>query len=143
MPYVLIVDDDKEFASAAAIVLRGVGLEVEIELDAGKAIERMEQRKPDLAILDVMFPESSSAGFDLARDIRKNHAKLKDVPIIMLTAVNERFPLGFSSNDIDEEWLPVEQFLEKPIEFEVLKERVLELLNEKKAACCRSKSDCK
>jgi len=38
----------------------------------------------------------------------------------MLTAVNTKFPLGFGPKDIDDRWLPVTDFLEKPVDFDVL-----------------------
>jgi CheY-like chemotaxis protein len=59
---------------------------------------------------------------------------LKDVPILMLTAVNTRFPLGFSSQDIDEDWLPVTDFLEKPVDLDVLAERVAAILTNRQRA---------
>jgi len=127
MAYILIIDDDEDFASAAAKVLGGAGHEAQIELDPEQAIPRMEQRLPDLIVLDVMFPENSTAGFDLARKIQSSDT-LKGALILMLTAVNVRFPLGFSTADVDEAWLPVTDFLEKPVDFDVLKDKVASLL---------------
>ena len=88
----------------------------------------MEKRRPDLVIMDVMFPEDSSAGFAMARAMRRTGSALANVPILLLTAINTRFPLGFSSKDIDEDWLPVTEFLEKPIDLDVLAERVKAML---------------
>lgn len=134
MAYVLIVDDDDDFATAAATVLRDDGYEVETELDHQKALARIDQRRPDLVILDVMFPDSASAGFDLARTIRHYHEELRHMPILMLTGVNVEFPLGFSQRDIDDTWLPVTDFVEKPVDFEVLLNKVSTLLREGKQA---------
>ena len=129
MAYLLIVDDDEDFTSAAEIVLSSSGHTVKTELDINSAKERLQEKVPDLLILDVMFPESSSAGFDLAREIRISEGKVKDVPILMLTAVNAKFPLGFSSDDIDDNWLPVEEFLEKPVDLDMLNSKVTEMLS--------------
>jgi CheY-like chemotaxis protein len=76
-------------------------------------------------VLDVMFPEDSSGGFHLARDLRRKHGNM---PVLMLTAVNRQFPLGFSNKDIDPKWLPVTEFLEKPVDLKVLREKVDRLL---------------
>jgi DNA-binding response OmpR family regulator len=130
MAYVLIVDDDEDFASTAAIVLRKEGHNVEIELSTEDAEQSMENKTPDLVVLDVMFPEDDSAGFELARFMRHKSETLKNVPILMLTAINTKFPLGFGTKDIDDDWLPVADFLEKPVDFEVLRNKVSALLNE-------------
>ena len=129
MAYLLIVDDDEDFAAASATALRNSGHEVDVELDPTAAVESMEKKRPDLAILDVMFPEDPSAGFELARTMRHHNEKLKDIPVLMLTAVNAKFPLGFGSRDIDDNWLPVSDFLEKPVDLDVLCDTVETLLD--------------
>lgn len=128
MAYLMIVDDDEDFASAAAKVLSRAGHEVAIELTTQSAVQSMKQRRPDLAILDVMFPESSSAGFELARQLRLENQELRGIPLLMLTAVNSRFPLGFSPRDIDDQWLPVDDFLEKPVDLDLLASKVSAML---------------
>ena len=129
MAYLLMVDDDEDFAMATQTALEAAGHEVKIVLESTRAVQVMEERRPDLIILDVMFPEDASAGFTLARHVRCYSEGLKDAPIMMLTAVNGRFPLGFSSRDIDNTWLPVTDFLEKPVDIEVLLAKVSAILN--------------
>ena len=128
MAYLMIVDDDEDFVAAASTVLRSAGHEVQIELDTGSATKSMRERQPDLVILDVMFPEDASAGFELARTMRHHDEELKGIPILMLTAVNAKFPLGFGPRDIDDTWLPISDFLEKPVDLDVLRDRVDALL---------------
>jgi len=129
MAYVMIVDDDQDFAETIALVIRNEGHEVQNKYDTESAFQSMQNRTPDLVLLDVMFPEDSSAGFELARAMRHENEKLKKVPVLMLTAINAKFPLGFGPNDIDSEWMPVTDFLEKPVDFDVLREKVAKLLN--------------
>ena len=128
MSYILIIDDDADFADAAATVLRQSGHEVAIELDIDNAITHLRGRQPDLVILDVMFPEDPSGGFSLARELKTEHDDLKDIPLLMVTAINANSPLGFSARDIDENWLPVSDFLEKPVELDALRNKVNEML---------------
>jgi len=128
MAYILIVDDDEDFAQTTATVLRKEGHEVQIELDTDDAVQSMQKKIPDLAVLDVMFPEDISAGFELARFMRHESEQFKKIPILMLTAINTKFPLGFGPKDIDDDWLPVTDFLEKPVDFDVLVNKVSKLL---------------
>ena len=128
MSYLLIIDDDEDFAIAAATILRNAGYDVDIALDMDSAWKRIQARPPDLIILDVMFPESSSAGFTFARKLRHFSEKLRTIPILMLTAINASFPLGFSSLDIDDSWMPVEVFMEKPVDMELLSYQISKML---------------
>jgi CheY-like chemotaxis protein len=125
MAYLLIVDDDVDFASAVGTVLRGRGYEIAVETDCEKTLDRIAERRPDVVILDVMFPENDTAGFEVARAIRRTFGEL---PVLLLTAVNQSFPLGFSDRDLDNTWLPAAGFLEKPIDFAVLCDMVAGLL---------------
>lgn len=128
MSYIMIVDDDDDFSFATATVLEEAGYEVRVESNIPGAEASLKSKQPDLVILDAMFPENSSAGFELARKIRQSDETIKHVPILMLTAVNSKFPLGFCDKDIDDAYMPVEDFLEKPVDFDVLKNRVNTLL---------------
>lgn len=128
MAYVMIVDDDEDFADATSTILRNAGHEVRIELDTESAVASMQERPPELVLLDVMFPEDPSAGFALARAMRHFNEKLKNIPVLMLTAMNEKFPLCFGPHDIDDNWMPVADFLEKPVDFDLLQSKVDDLL---------------
>ena len=121
MAYVLIVDDDADFAGAVRTVLQSHGHEVAIETDSERAVPRIQDRRPDAIILNVMFPENDTAGFEVARSIRR---KFGDLPVLLLTAVNQSFPLGFSNRDLDPTWLPAAEFLEKPVDLKLLYEKV-------------------
>ncbi len=112
------------FARAAAKVPEHAGHEVAIQLDTESAAPALRERPPDLLILDVMFPEDASGGFTFARTIRREEPALAKVPVLMLTAINTRFPLGFGAGDIDDVWLPVDDFLEKPVDLDQLVAKV-------------------
>jgi DNA-binding response OmpR family regulator len=123
------ISDDMDFASAAAKVMRARGYETAIETDCGKTLERIGERRPDAIILDVMFPENDKAGFETARAIRRAFGEL---PVLLLTAVNQSFPLGFSEKDLDPTWLPALAFVEKPVDFDHLCAKVAEILARQK-----------
>ncbi len=124
---ILIIDDDNDIIEALQLVLDSKGYDVQSTLTTKGALALVKSLAPDLIILDVMFPESSSEGFDLARELNRDPDGRK-VPILMLSAVNARFNLGFSNKDRDENWLPVAEFMEKPVQPAKLLKRIEELL---------------
>jgi CheY-like chemotaxis protein len=124
MAYVLIVDDDADFASAVSTALQARGHETRIETDCARTLPSIGERRPDAVILDVMFPENDKAGFEAARAIRRTFGT---VGVILLTAVNQAFPLGFSDKDLDPAWLPALSFLEKPVDLAHLCEIVAQV----------------
>lgn len=121
---VLIVDDDADFREVAASVLSGTYAVSE----AGgreEAIRALETERPDLVILDVMM-ESMSSGFDLAREIKKR----PDPPrILMLTSIDRETRIDFRSEAGNPDWLPVDDYLVKPVKPETLLEKVGALLS--------------
>ena len=127
MASIKIIDDDVEFAEDLALILKKEGGTVSTLYDTEGAVEDLVQNRPDLLILDVMFPENASAGFDLARKIRQTE-ELKDLPVILLTGINQKFPMDFSADDIDDHWMPVQDFVEKPIDIGKLLKKVRHFL---------------
>jgi len=124
---ILIIDDDKDIIESLQLVLVSKGYDVQSTLTTKGAVELVKSITPDLIILDVMFPESSSEGFDLARELSRDEEARK-IPVLMLSAVNARFNLGFSNKDRDENWLPVAEFMEKPVQPLKLVQRIEELI---------------
>lgn len=108
---VLIVDDDQQFTKIGKVVLEKNGYEVSVANSAKEGWGTALNWKPDLIVLDVMM-ESETEGFHFVYDSRKEPT-LKETPILMLTAINERdLPWRF---DRDDTWLPVDTFLDKPV----------------------------
>lgn len=126
---IYIIDDDRDMVDILSTILTSRGYEVAYSYSAKEATEKVYEVKPDLIVLDVMFPENSSEGFDLARAWSRDSA-LGNIPIIILSAINEKYRLGFSNKDIDEDWLPVSEFLEKPVEPDKFLGMVERLLNQ-------------
>ena len=129
MASIKIIDDDVELAENLSLILEKQGYAVSTLDRTEGAVEDLVQNKPDLLILDIMFPENVSAGFDLARKIRQAR-EIKDLPVILLTEVNQKFPTDFSSADIDPDWMPVQDFVEKPVDIESLLTKIHHLLQE-------------
>jgi len=114
MAKITIIDDDLDLAENVSQILTDAGHLVSLRGDVDGALEELAREKPDLLILDVIFPENPAGGFDLARQIRRTVA-LQELPVILLTSINQEFPMDFSARDIDGDWMPVQDFLEKPV----------------------------
>lgn len=125
MAYVLIIDDDPDLSESNAGTLRRAGHEVKIATSPQEGLAMVKERHPELILLDVMFPDNDTGGFELARKIPLECPR---VPVLMMTSVNKHFPLNFSSNDRDPVWLPIADFLDKPVEPDALLAKVNELL---------------
>jgi len=125
---IYIIDDDVDIVASLEIYLRGAGHEVASQHDDTNLVENISGFQPAIIILDVMFPGDQEAGFKIARTIKHAEA-ISAIPIIMLTSVNKDsdFLSKFSNLDIDEIYLPVTEFIEKPIDPKVLLEKIEEL----------------
>jgi two-component system response regulator RegX3 len=77
---VLLVEDEEAFIDALTVGLRREGFIVETARDGAEALDRFDDIRPDLVLLDVMLPTVS--GIDVCRELRRR----TDVPIIMVTA---------------------------------------------------------
>jgi len=124
---ILIIDDDPDITEAMRVVLENEDYEVDAAIDSAEGMKRISDSKPDLIILDVMM-HTAEEGFDLSRSLKQN-PEYKEIPILMLTAVKQKTGLDFKSVAGDETWLPVEDFLDKPVKPDVLLERVDSLLH--------------
>lgn len=131
MKKIYIIDDDRDIVESMSMVLEANGYEVTAQYNDENVTLNVSQYNPDLIILDVMFPENGSAGFEIARDLKRDN-NLTNIPIVMLSAVNERgIYLGrFTNQDIDESWLPISIFLDKPVQPKELLLQVKSILNE-------------
>jgi len=123
---ILIVDDDPDITEAMKIVLESNGYKIDSALNSEEAMDKINLFKPDLLILDVMM-NTLREGFLLSRQLKKD-SRYKRIPILMVTGIQEKTGIEFASAAGDEDWLPVEGFLDKPVKSEVLLEKVQMLL---------------
>ncbi|MDA3809848.1 MAG: response regulator, partial [Spirochaetaceae bacterium] len=130
MSNIYIVDDDKDIIDAVSMILETEGHEIAFQTDPINVVENIQNFHADLVVLDVIFPEEDDAGFKIAR-LLKHDQKTHDIPLLMLSAVNEKghYAGTFSNKDRDEVFLPVDQFMEKPIAPKKLLSVVKEMLN--------------
>ncbi len=121
---ILIVDDDQDQVNSLGHILKGKNYEVVEAYSGREGLRKLLEEKPDLLILDIMM-DTDTEGFEIADMIRSSrptskYKEFKDIPIIMLTAINQATNSRFSL-DMEESFLPdVKDFLTKPVRFDEL-----------------------
>ena len=109
---ILVVDDDIDLVEIIRVTLENEGYAVIDAQNGARGLELAQQKNPDLIILDVMMGQVDE-GFQVAYELRKGDGT-RDIPIIMLTAVADQTGFEFDP-DKDSDFLPVNEFIEKPI----------------------------
>jgi two-component system alkaline phosphatase synthesis response regulator PhoP len=123
----LIVDDDPDYTAVIKAILEDEKYSVSVASDRNEGIEKIKTERPALIILDVMM-STWSDGFEMSREL-KNDPELKNIPILMLTGVESKTGIEFKSSAGDPDWLPVEGFLDKSADPQILLDEVKKLLS--------------
>lgn len=105
-PAVLVVDDNQQNLELLQAYLEDLNCQTIPAHDGHEALEIIAKNPPDLILLDVMMPRMS--GFEVCRRIKKD-PKTSDIPVIMVTALNE---FGDIERGIDS---GTDDFLSKPV----------------------------
>ena len=128
---ILIIEDDKDLVNTLRIILENNNFNVRIAYNGKEGYQQIEEKIPDLIILDVMM-STDTEGFDLAYKL-KNKTLYREIPIIMTTS----FPQKMAENGperfqhiLGENW-PVTEFLEKPVDPDDLISAIEDILKDK------------
>ena len=125
MPKILVIEDDVDMVTAIRMPLEANGYEVLAAATGEEGLQEVKQAEPDLIILDVMM-ETTTAGFQVSLKLRdpdenSEYAAYRHIPILMLTAIHTTTSLRFGP---DEAYLPVDDFVDKPVDPDVLLKKV-------------------
>jgi two-component system alkaline phosphatase synthesis response regulator PhoP len=127
---ILLVDDDPDQRLSLRLPLEAAGYQVSEAASYDEGLQAVTAFQPDLLILDVMM-DSMTAGFQFALTLHDanpdgEYKEFASLPIIMLTAIHSTTHLRFG---VDQDYLPVQEFLEKPVDPEVLLKTVNKFLS--------------
>jgi len=120
---VLIADDNPQILELLEAYLDPLGVRVLTAKDGQATLDAVDNERPDLILLDIMMPRRS--GFEVCRML-KDDPRYRDIPIIMVTALNEVADMERARES------GADYFLSKPVNKLELLERVQELLRRKK-----------
>ncbi|HIP87830.1 MAG TPA: response regulator [Anaerolineales bacterium] len=134
MAKILIIEDDPDMVTALRLPLEAEGYEVYTASSGEEGLQKVKEIEPDLIILDVMM-ETTTAGFQVSLQLRSpdpdsEYAPYRDIPILILTAIHTTTSLRFGP---DEAYLPVDDFVDKPVDPDVLLQKVRTLLERSKS----------
>ncbi len=121
---VLIVDDDEMNRDTLARRLRQQGCRYEMAENGAEAIAMIQPQKYDLVLLDIMMPEVD--GYSVLSHL-KNDPELKNLPVIMISAVEEMESVMKCME------LGADDYLTKPLDPKLLKAAVDRCLRSKAA----------
>lgn len=108
---VLVVEDDPDLNEMLGAYVRLAGYAYRPALDGVTAVRELRARRPALVLLDLMLPDID--GFEVCRRMRED-AATRDVPVVILSAVNEA---DARKRAIE---LDVREYLTKPFDPEAL-----------------------
>ncbi|MBW3542545.1 MAG: response regulator transcription factor [Planctomycetes bacterium] len=114
---ILLIEDDREISSTIAGVLTAAGYDVETAINGVEGQRRIENRRPDLVITDMMMPRMG--GFPILEYIRG----LEQPPQVIMITANEG-----GRHKAYAEMLGVADYLRKPFAMDVLLEAVERVL---------------
>ena len=117
--YILIVDDAPNIVLSLEFLMKKEGYDVRSVSNGEEAMQAIEEKAPDLILLDVMMPRKD--GYEVCQELRANQ-DWKDIKIIMLTAkgrnVEREKGLALGADD----------YITKPFATQELVEKVKTLL---------------
>lgn len=82
---VLVVEDDPEINELVGAYVQIAGYDYDSALTGMQAVEKAQQGRPALIVLDIMLPDID--GFEVARQLN-SQSSTQDIPILMLTALD-------------------------------------------------------
>lgn len=130
---ILIIDDDPDYVEGITSTLKKADYEVDAEYNPKDGIEALKTLKYDLLLLDIMMGRGAE-GVMVARKISKDPV-LREIPVLIITGIREQIAFLFPGQPVHPRFLPVDELIEKPVDPDLLLEKVsalLELAKEKK-----------
>lgn len=113
---ILIIDDDEDIIETVSLLLENEGFNVSAADNVEKGLQMVREDSPDLVLLDIMFPEKKTRGFEAAAEIKEING---DLPVFAFTAINREYSFDFAKEEIK-----ADEFINKPVATDKLVELI-------------------
>ncbi|MDQ0594520.1 CheY-like chemotaxis protein [Chryseobacterium ginsenosidimutans] len=117
---ILIFDDDTAILEVITIIFEENGYQVEISETSHDILEKVEQYRPDVILMDNWIPKIGGVE---ATKLLKKHEEFKTIPVIYVTANNDIVALA--------EEAQADDYVAKPFNLDDLEDKVAKYIQEK------------
>ena len=124
----LIIDDDPEYVEGIESILTNAGYKVDVAYNPDDGFKALQSKKYDLLLLDIMMGRGAE-GVMVARKINKD-PDLRQIPVLIITGIREQMAFLFPGQPVHPRFLPTDELIEKPVDPNLLLEKVSHLLEE-------------
>lgn len=135
----LMIDDDPDFVEVIVSILEGADYEVDAKYNPDEGFEALKTGSYDLLLLDVLMGRGAE-GIMIARKIGDDK-KLRETPILIITGMREQIAFLFPGQPVHPSFVPVDELIEKPVEPNLLLEKVSTLLKMAEERKAQTKSN--
>lgn len=122
----LIIDDDPDFVESIKSILVGAGYGVDAAFNPRDGFRALKDKHYDMLLLDIMMGRGAE-GIMIARKLRKDPV-LSQIPVLIITGIREQIAFLFPGQAVHPHFVPVDELVEKPVDPNLLLEKVSTLL---------------
>lgn len=123
---ILIIDDEKDVCEVLKFKFEKAGFQAQIAFDGFDGEQKVASFNPHCILLDIRMPRED--GLTFLRKLRayrdddpEKQGRIRQIPVIVLTAASPHMKSLFQAEGISD-------YIEKPFDFMVLKEKVLQVI---------------
>jgi CheY-like chemotaxis protein len=122
---VLIIDDDPDFVAGIRAILDST-YDTAVAYNPKDGLDALKKDRYDLLCLDIMMGRGAE-GVMIARKIRMDK-QLREMPVLIITGLREQIAFLFPGQAVHPGFVPVDELVEKPVEPDLLLQKVAALI---------------
>jgi two-component system, OmpR family, alkaline phosphatase synthesis response regulator PhoP len=122
----LVIDDDPDFVEGIRSILVTADYDVDVAYNSKDGLRALQTGRYDLLLLDIMMGRGAE-GIMVARKMRKD-PKMREMPVLIITGIREQMAFLFPGQAVHPHFMAVDELVEKPVEPQLLLEKVSTLL---------------